>query len=250
MDGTQNRVALKPEGSIQQVVLKEIGALGDLRGKSVLDVGAGTGWLSAQLAEAGAKVTVLDLEARPADARICAVVHHLDDPRLPFADAEFDVVVSTDVLEHLRAPFLVLRDLVRVLKKGGHLYLTIPNYWNLKYRLRYLLTGNFQRLKIDSREDRAFYLRGYAPHINAIPFPILKTVLFWEGCEHFVLRHKRLYAWHQRLCFAPWLLLIRGFTWLGGKRRRERQLLDATNGDSALLGSGQVMVGCTKTGRK
>ena len=248
-EGGQDEVAIEPEGSIQQRVLRELAALGDLRGKRVLDVGAGGGWLSAQLAAAGARVTVLDLEARPADPRIRAVVHNLDDPVLPFADQEFDAVVSTEVLEHLRAPFLVLRDLVRVLKKGGRLVLTIPNYWNVKYRLRYLLTGNFQRVAIDDRKRRAYYLRGYAPHINAIPYPILKSVLSWEGCEHFVLGHSRLMGWQQRLFFAPWLAAIRLFTWCGGARRRARQLLDETNSDSALLGARQVLIACTKTGR-
>ncbi len=43
---------------------------------------------------------------------------------LPFADASFDVVVSTEMLEHDTAPWLSLPEMGRVLKHGGHLLIT------------------------------------------------------------------------------------------------------------------------------
>lgn len=44
--------------------------------------------------------------------------------RLPFSDGAFDVVVSTEMLEHDPAPWLSLAEMGRVLRKGGHLLLT------------------------------------------------------------------------------------------------------------------------------
>jgi ubiquinone/menaquinone biosynthesis C-methylase UbiE len=47
---------------------------------------------------------------------------------LPFADASFDIVYSSNVLEHVNDPAKVLREAVRVLKPGGTLQIVCPNY--------------------------------------------------------------------------------------------------------------------------
>jgi SAM-dependent methyltransferase len=49
-----------------------------------------------------------------------------DAERLGFRDASFDTIMVLDVLEHLRRPFLAVDEIVRVLKPGGTLYLTVP----------------------------------------------------------------------------------------------------------------------------
>lgn len=46
--------------------------------------------------------------------------------RLPFHDESFDFILCTEVLEHTQQPFQVLRELARVLKPGGHLFLSVP----------------------------------------------------------------------------------------------------------------------------
>jgi SAM-dependent methyltransferase len=62
--------------------------------------------------------------------------HELSNPTvvgsaeaLPFEDESFDVVLSTQVLEHLPDPRRALGEAVRVLKKGGRLILTVPGVW-------------------------------------------------------------------------------------------------------------------------
>lgn len=45
---------------------------------------------------------------------------------LPFADDSFDIVLSFDVLEHVSDPFQSARELARVLKPGGRLYIDMP----------------------------------------------------------------------------------------------------------------------------
>jgi ubiquinone/menaquinone biosynthesis C-methylase UbiE len=50
---------------------------------------------------------------------------------LHWPDASFDAVISCETLEHLPEPRLGLREIHRVLKPGGHAYLSCPNYLNL-----------------------------------------------------------------------------------------------------------------------
>ncbi|MEY4575711.1 MAG: hypothetical protein RL701_414 [Pseudomonadota bacterium] len=48
---------------------------------------------------------------------------------LPFDDQSFDVVISTQVLEHVQEPRVALHEAVRVLRPGGRLLLTVPGVW-------------------------------------------------------------------------------------------------------------------------
>jgi SAM-dependent methyltransferase len=54
-------------------------------------------------------------------------VNQVPEDRFPFADGQFDCVVSIDVLEHLRDDQPFLRELSRVLRPGGRAVVTVPN---------------------------------------------------------------------------------------------------------------------------
>lgn len=49
-----------------------------------------------------------------------------DATRLPFKDGAFDGVINIAVLEHVRSPQMLIHELIRVLKPGGHLLLAGP----------------------------------------------------------------------------------------------------------------------------
>jgi hypothetical protein len=53
-------------------------------------------------------------------------IRHEDAERLSFPDACFDFVVSNDVLEHVADPLAAAREIARVLRPGGELFLAIP----------------------------------------------------------------------------------------------------------------------------
>lgn len=116
---------------------------------SLLDVGCGDGVLMARVAPTMESVRGVDSEPtaiRWAREKLkefpnCEVLQ-VDNYNLPFADAVFDIVTSTDVIEHLKEPAAHLREIRRVLKPGGHLVLTTPQWraggkWDLRHEMEY-----------------------------------------------------------------------------------------------------------------
>lgn len=63
---------------------------------------------------------------------------------LPFADASFDIVGSTWVMEHLEEPQEAFREIGRVLRPGGHLLVLAPNAWSLVTLVNRAIPGRLQ----------------------------------------------------------------------------------------------------------
>jgi len=96
----------------------------------ILDVGCGTGSTLKELEKLGPAVGA---DISP-DAiaycrhRGCRDVRLVKESELPFAEGEFDFVLSLDVLEHIEDDEKAVREYRRVLKEGGMLLITVPAY--------------------------------------------------------------------------------------------------------------------------
>ncbi|MEK7066667.1 MAG: class I SAM-dependent methyltransferase, partial [Patescibacteria group bacterium] len=64
-----------------------------------------------------------------------------DNPKTKYPDGYFDLIICSEVLEHVFSPENIISELHRVLKIGGILILTVPNYGSLQIRLSSLFTG-------------------------------------------------------------------------------------------------------------
>ena len=115
------------------------------RGARILEVGAGSGRDSLELAGQGAEVWVVDytpsalelIVRQPGGAslrRVCG-----DAFRLPFRDASFDAVFHQGLLEHFRDPRGLLAENARVLKPGGVLLVDVPQRWHYYTPLKHAL---------------------------------------------------------------------------------------------------------------
>jgi SAM-dependent methyltransferase len=104
------------------------------RGKRVLDFGCGSGYGSARIAESAAHVTAVDVApdavefARSRFQRDNLSYQAIDPAApLPFEDDAFDVVLSFQVLEHVRDTAHYLSEVRRVLAPGGRFVLVTPD---------------------------------------------------------------------------------------------------------------------------
>lgn len=98
----------------------------------VLDCGSGMGYLSMVMGEvSGATVVAADRDLdrlRWAQReQVAALPAAVDIASLPFADASFDKVLLSEVLEHLPDDVAALRELWRVLRPGGVLAICVPH---------------------------------------------------------------------------------------------------------------------------
>ena len=116
--------------------------------RRVLDLGCGNGALCGSLAEAGFNVTGYDpseegIEFARRTYPQCqfSLFGVYDDPAT-LSGAHFDVVVSTEVVEHLFLPRALPRFAAQVLQPGGHLVLSTPYHGYIK-NFALALSGKF-----------------------------------------------------------------------------------------------------------
>jgi len=149
---------------------------------TVLDVGCGAGLLALRMHGRGFRHIVgvdwvpetalkdaarrVLKEYRRADLNVCGLQS--------FQDAQFHVVIASDVLEHLENPSFLLREIARVVGRDGHIFLTLPNAFNLFERIKILLSGNSGRY----RQERAPQESG---HISMFSSNVLLSLLQRAG---------------------------------------------------------------------
>jgi ubiquinone/menaquinone biosynthesis C-methylase UbiE len=220
------------------------------RGDRVLDLGCGEGrhaiaaWLRHEVhcvgvdlcerdvASARDKLQPFVAEVPPSGARSIGF-GVADGLCLPFADQVFDVVICSEVLEHIGPYREVLAEIARVLRPGGALVASVPRFWpervcwalsdayhaNAGGHIRIFRARELQR-DIEQLGFRHYHQHG--AHALHVPFWWLKCLL-WEKQQQ-----SRLIDWYHRL--LVWDLLER--PWL---TRAVERLLDPVMGKSVVM---------------
>ena len=126
----------KPLHDINPLRLEYIDSVAGLKGRQILDVGCGGGILSESMAVRGAYVTGIDLGEK---ALKVAQLHQLEscidvEYRLISVEAlaaecpeSFDVVTCMEMLEHVPDPAAVVAACSKLVKPGGHVFLSTLN---------------------------------------------------------------------------------------------------------------------------
>lgn len=93
-------------------------------GKTVLDLGCGSGKIGSAMSNAGYEVTLADVYKNTALTHIDLPFHAIIDGQpLPFSDSSFDNILMLSMLHHTQNPSQLIDETKRILKKDGRLHL-------------------------------------------------------------------------------------------------------------------------------
>ncbi len=117
-------------GMLAEDMVAQIDRHLEIRGSFALDVGTGAGYMTRAMRGAGAtcygiEYDMGELTWRGEPPTGIAIASALE---MPFADGSFDVVFSSNVLEHVPDPWTMADEMVRVTRPGGIVYLSYTNW--------------------------------------------------------------------------------------------------------------------------
>lgn len=188
-----------------------------------IDVGAGAGRHSYEALRRGADVTAFDLDEVelkgvdemfeamrlegqvPATGRGTVQAGTILD--MPYADGSFDVVLASEILEHVPEDVQAISELVRILAPGGTLAVTVPRYWPEK--VCWMLSDEYHaneggHIRIYEASDLDAKLRAeglvhtHTHHAHALhaPYWWIKCAVGVERDQHPAVRaYHRLLVW-------------------------------------------------------
>ncbi|MFQ4135672.1 class I SAM-dependent methyltransferase [Nodosilinea sp. PGN35] len=101
---------------------------------AVVDIGCGVGDLLVEMRRRQGDITVagLDFSPRAVEGALAALpdgsfMQFVIEKHLPYETDAFDVVLCTDVLEHLEYPQAIAAELVRICRPGGSVFIVVPD---------------------------------------------------------------------------------------------------------------------------
>ena len=151
--------------------------------ETFLDIGAGCGELVQLLrAKFGNKSSVCDYTdelMRIEDQKVDKA--DLNTEGLAYPDNTFDLVTTTEVIEHLEHYRETLREIFRVLKPGGLCVLSTPNILNINSRLRFIWFGYWNLFGPLPVRNSALYSTG--GHINPVSYFYIAHSLMDAGFD-------------------------------------------------------------------
>lgn len=143
---------------------------------NILNVGVATGATSDMLAKFG-KVTSLEYDVdccRFLREELNMEVINGSVLELPFGDGQYDLVCAFDVIEHVEDDALAVKEMKRVCKTGGDLFVTVPALMSL-WSQHDVVNHHFRRYK--KAEVRALFTpenngsERFSSYFNSILFP-------------------------------------------------------------------------------
>jgi SAM-dependent methyltransferase len=212
------------------------------KGAAVLEIGGGTGYQALRLQQDGFHVKSIDLAQSTYSENLEFPVQAYDGRHIPFEDGSFDVVFSSNVLEHVPDLAQMHRESLRVLRPGGFCLHVMPTgAWRLWTNVAHYFEL-LQRLAIESprlvprRMDQAAFsdvknvvrnMFATIRHYRIVPrhgevgnaFTEIASFSVWYWLRHF-RRHELKVIQH-----APLRLFYTGHMVLGarvGTRQRTR----------------------------
>jgi SAM-dependent methyltransferase len=215
----------------------------EARGR-VLDAPCGEGALSIRLKEMGFTVECCDIDLDLFKVKELTVRYaEFNLGTIPHPDQSFDLVTSVNGLHRLWNPQNAIDEYVRVLKPGGVLFASIPNYARISRRLRFLIAGGIAR----NISKKNIYQKTDAPAANFRQPLLFSQIKYGLEDRGFVIEHiESSPAGRAKFFYYPLALLIR----LAGaglsQKVREAFCVRESNSQAILMGSRHLFIKARK----
>lgn len=189
---------------VHEEMLEELQKTVGVKGKKILEVGAGMGGDSVYLAKQGAFVTALDYTDEALDAirehakkgGVELSIKQGDTRQLPFKDESFDVVFHQGLLEHFRDPLAILKEHVRVLRIGGYLLVDVPQKYTT-YTVKKKIA--IERGRWFAGWERAFTIGELEHLIREAGLTVVRSYGWGYYGKLHALRNLKLGDWYESL---------------------------------------------------
>lgn len=166
---------------------------------SVLDIGSADGVFTKQILEATGAVKIIGIDVL--QTSVDWANGHWKDPRmtfklgdankLSFASDSFSAVFALEMLEHVQDPDQVLREIKRVLKRGGYAILLVPtDVWYFKFLWDYFWT-KFRGKVWQDTHLQSFTGDSLVRFVKRAGFKVLLTDQFMFGMLQIIKIEKR-----------------------------------------------------------
>jgi len=208
----------------------------------VLDLPTGSGALAWWLHNRGFEVVGADIAPASFQNPEISVAQADLNGRLTFADDSFDYACFLEGPEHLENAFNAFREFARVLKPGGRLVTSIPNYLNLENRLKTLVYGTSEKLVAGAEYRRLSEAGRYMLHINRMRYPELRMAIEYAGFRIERLEKEKTKR-GQRILW-PLAALIRILSRLRGAEGRRKYWVQESNSPVVLMGGNTLIAVC------
>jgi SAM-dependent methyltransferase len=206
----------------------------------VLDVPTGTGVLAGRLKGMGFEISCCDINASYFSIPDLSIDLGDLNQRLPYEDSIFDYVICLDGIEHTENPYNTVREFRRMLRKGGKLYLSIPNFLNIERRVRYVFTGGLSKIPAHETIQKVWNGDLSMAHLSPLGYPLLKFVLEHYGFR--VLRLEKDRSKPRMVLLSPLAWVLRLCGRVASRKRWKDYRLEETLSKEILMGGNTLII--------
>jgi len=240
VNDAQEMISLAREGTHEKIIQ----LLQDQKRGKLLDVPAGTGLLLTMIKESGFECYGCDINVDGFKAKDMKFSEGNLNKGLPYEADYFDYITCIDGLEHLENPHNAIREFKRIIKKGGKLFISIPNYLNIERRMKYLITGSFTKPVSQKMFKERFNCNTAMMHINLIGYPLLRFLL--ESNDFYITKLDIDKRKPKMIFLSPITALIKLYCRFWPKKTKERYWLKETLSKEIFLGGNTLIVVAAK----
>lgn len=186
------------ERRVREIIIRHIPRNVNL----ILDVGCGSGWVAKEFLKKNIKVISLDISKKNPSIvkKLYQSQNHFplvaDSFKLPFQSDSVDCAIASEIIEHIIEPKEFLRELFRVVKKGGKVLISTP----YKEKIRYVLCVHCNKKTPVNAHLHSFdemILESFSKEIGSKKFEKIifgnKVLIFLR--THIILKYLPLSIW-------------------------------------------------------